>query len=252
MLRIENLRVNIGEKEILHDINLEIEEGEIHVLFGPNGSGKTTLLMTIMGFPNYRVLEGKIFLKGEDITHLPPHERAKRGIGISFQRPPTIRGLKTRKMAELANLCSDETANIDEIASNLNLEGFLDRDINYGFSGGELKRTELLQLLAQNPDLVLLDEPESGVDLENIALIGEAINCLLEKDISCKERRLRPKKSSLIISHTGYILDYVNADKGYVMCEGSIGCSGQPHELLDTIRKLGYEECIACQLQIPI
>ena len=223
-----------------------MKENEIHALFGPNGSGKTSLLMAIMGIPPYRVTEGEILFKGEDITNLPVNERARRGIGLSFQRPPTIRGLRTRTMVEL---CSQGKADTEALASSLGLKEFLDRDVNYGFSGGEIKRTELLQLLAQDPNLVLIDEPESGVDLESIALIGAAINRLLRRDVRLRERKEMPLKTGLIITHTGHILDYVKVDRAHVMCHGRIGCSGHPRELLEEIRKMGYEECIRCHLQ---
>jgi len=243
---VEGLSVSVEEREILHRVNLEIKDGEVHALFGPNGSGKTSLLMAIMGVPSYRVREGRIFFKGEDITNLPLDERARRGIGLLFQRPPTIRGLRTRKLVEI---CSRGRADVEELASYLELGKFLDRDVNYGFSGGEIKRAELLQLLAQDPDLALIDEPESGVDLESVVLIGEAINHLLKKDIHLRERRKIPKKAGLIVTHTGHILDYVRVDRAYVMCDGRIGCSGHPQELLEQIRKMGYEECIRCHLQ---
>jgi len=173
VLRIEGLQVKIGDREVLGQINLEIKPGETHILFGPNGSGKTSLLMTIMGYPQYKVTAGKIFFKDVDITGLPVDERAKLGIGMSFQRPPTIHGLKTRQMVEI---CGNGKAEVEKLARKLNFTDFLERDINAGFSGGEIKRSELLQLMAQNPDLLLFDEPESGVDLENISLIGNAIS----------------------------------------------------------------------------
>jgi Fe-S cluster assembly ATP-binding protein len=133
---------------------------------------------------------------------------------------------------------------INKLAERADLGDFLERDINYGFSGGEVKRSELMQLLAQKPELTLLDEPESGVDLVNIALIGELMNELLEKSCPIPER----KCMGLIITHTGHILDYVNARTGYVMCDGTIGCTGDPHEMLATIREKGYDECINCYL----
>ncbi|HXY74935.1 MAG TPA: ATP-binding cassette domain-containing protein, partial [Dehalococcoidales bacterium] len=162
--------------------------------------------------------------------------------GMSFQRPPVVRGVKTRDMvlASLRDRANVET--VDLLAKRTDLESFLDRDINYGFSGGEIKRSELMQLLAQRPDLVLLDEPESGVDLENIALIGKLINELLEKE---SHMRLRTSMG-LIITHTGHILDYVNARNGYIMLEGTIGCMGDPHEILKEIKEKGYEECARC------
>jgi Fe-S cluster assembly ATP-binding protein len=241
MLEIENLSVSVEGKEILHDINLRIKTGETHVLFGPNGAGKSTLLSAIMGFPKYRVVKGRIVFHDQDITNLPMDERARLGIGISFQRPPVVRGVKTHDMVT-ACLRGRDGDTITQLAEKADLADFLERDINYGFSGGEVKRSELMQLLAQRPELVLLDEPESGVDLVNISLIGKLINELLEKDCPIRNR----KCMGLIITHTGYILDYVNARTGYVMCDGMIGCEGDPHEMLATIKEKGYKKCITC------
>ncbi len=242
MLEIKNLAVAVEDREILHDVSLTIRTGETHILFGPNGSGKTTLLMAIMGFPKYRVVRGSITFHGRDITALSVDERARLGIGISFQRPPVVRGVKTRDMvgACLGSRASEDS--IITLAEKTNLADFLSRDINYGFSGGEIKRSELMQLLAQRPELVLLDEPESGVDLENIVLIGELMNELLEKDCPIKQRTCM----GLIITHTGHILDYVHARTGHIMCNGAIGCDGDPHEMLKTIKEKGYEECVSC------
>ena len=241
LLEIKGLKVAVGDKEILHGVNLSLRAGETNVIFGPNGSGKTTLLMTIMGFPRYRVVEGEILFASKDITRLPVDERARLGIGLLFQRPPVVRGVKTRDMVA-ACLRGRDGNEVEQLAERANLLDFLDRDINHGFSGGELKRSELLQLLAQGPDLALLDEPESGVDLENIALIGRLINELLEKAHPMRNRR----RSGLIISHTGHILEYVNARTGYIMCEGKIICEGDPHEMLETIKQRGYQECVKC------
>jgi len=131
---------------------------------------------------------------------------------------------------------------IAEMAKKLNLDTFLDRDVNLGFSGGEIKRSELLQLLAQRPEFVMLDEPDSGVDLVNIGLVGSTINELLEKEKKTIERT----KSGLIITHFGNILDFVKADKAYVMMKGKMLCQGNPIELLEDIRKNGYGECMTC------
>jgi Fe-S cluster assembly ATP-binding protein len=244
-LSIKQLTVEVEGKEILHNINLEMKLGETYVLFGPNGSGKTTLLMAIMGFPKYRVTKGKIIFKGQDITKLPLDERARLGIGMSFQRPPVVRGVKTRDMVAACLKGQENEERIKQLAEKANLSDFLDREINYGFSGGEIKRSELMQLMAQKPTLTLIDEPESGVDLVNIALIGELLNGLLEKDCPIPER----KCMGLIITHTGHILDYVSARTGYVMCGGVIGCEGDPREILATIREKGYQECISCFLK---
>ena len=125
----------------------------------------------------------------------------------------------------------------------LHLTEHLDRNLNEGFSGGEMKRSELLQLMVQRPGLVLIDEPESGVDLENIALVGEAINALLGKEDKVKD----PKRGAIIITHTGYILDYVNADEGYIVYEGVLVCGGNPRDILSEIKKHGYRRCAACR-----
>ena len=244
MLEIKNLSVSVEDKRIIHDVNLTIQNGETHVLFGPNGAGKSTLLMAIMGFPKYRVTSGSISFKGKDITDLTVDERARLGIGMSFQRPPVVRGVKTRDMVAACLKGEGDGDAISKLAEKTDLIDFLERDINYGFSGGEIKRSELMQLMAQKPELTLLDEPESGVDLVNIALIGELMNDLLEKNCPIQYR----KCMGLIITHTGHILDYVNARTGYVMCDGTIGCVGDPHEMLSTIREKGYEECIKCYL----
>lgn len=245
MLELKGLSVTIEDKEILHDINLTIGQGETHVLFGPNGSGKTTLLMAIMGFPRYQITRGSIIFKGKDITSTPLDERARLGIGMSFQRPPVVRGVKTQDMVSASLGDRGDEATITTLAERANMTDLLDRDINYGFSGGEIKRSELMQLQAQRPELTLLDEPESGVDLVNIALIGELINELLEKGCHIRERRCM----GLIITHTGHILNYVNARTGYVMVNGRISCGGDPHEILATIKEKGYEECVRCILR---
>jgi len=250
MLTIEDLHVNIGDKEVLKGVNLEIKEGETFILFGPNGSGKTSLLMALMGFSGYDVAKGKISFKGEDITHAPMYERARLGIGMSFQRPPTIHGLRTRHLVEMCSRKGE--VNPDLLAETVNMTEFLDRDINAGFSGGEIKRSELLQLMAQQPDLVLFDEPESGVDMENMQLVGKVARDVLDgnfnltPDLSLKEHKARTKTAGLIITHTGYILDYVNADRGQVLYEGHLCCEGRPRDILDHIRQHGYKECVRC------
>ncbi|MBW2035934.1 MAG: ABC transporter ATP-binding protein [Deltaproteobacteria bacterium] len=249
MLQITDLQVKLGDKEILKHINLKIRPGETHVLFGPNGSGKTSLLMTIMGYPQYRITGGKILFKGEDITHMTVDERAKLGIGMSYQRPPTIHGVKTRQMVEI---CAGGKIDVEPLAKRMNLSELLDRDINDGFSGGEIKCSELLQLSAQNPDLFLFDEPESGVDLENISLVGNTICQLLQRDFRVnsqktqKNRHKERKKMGLIITHTGFILDYVTADKGQVLYNGILKCTSHPREIFKTISSVGYKECVKC------
>lgn len=250
MLKIEDLRVSIGDREVLRGINLHIREGETFILFGPNGSGKTSLLMTLMGFSGYTVTGGSITFRGQDITHMPMYERARLGIGMSFQRPPTIHGLKTR---HLVKMCArGREIDPEAMARKVNFEEFLERDINAGFSGGEIKRSELLQLMAQKPSLVLFDEPESGVDLENMQLIGKVVRRLLDGEVdlppgSCaKPLKCKLRTSGLIITHTGYILDYINADRGQVLYQGHLCCEARPRDILEHIRSYGYQECIKC------
>ena len=249
MLLIEELKVEVGGKEILQNVNLHVPPGETHILFGPNGSGKTSLMMTIMGFSGYKVTRGRIVFKGEDITHMPVHERARLGAGVLFQRPPTINGLSTRRMVEICG--NGRKMDVDAMSKRLNFQGFLDRDVNSNLSGGEIKRSELLQLAAQDPDLLLLDEPESGVDLESIVLLGDNINQLLNRGVknqpACQKSLLNAKpKSALVITHTGHILDYITADKGQVLYKGQLRCSRNAREILKWIREYGYEECVGC------
>lgn len=248
MLQVKDLSVAVEGKQILHDVNLSIGDGETHALFGPNGGGKTTLLMAIMGFPRYRVTKGHIIFKGQDITKLSLDERARMGIGMSFQRPPVVRGVKTRDVVTACLGSRGDGEIVGKMAQKLNMVELMDRDINYGFSGGEIKRSELLQLIAQSPDLVLLDEPESGVDLVNMALIGQMINELLQKGIGQHPQRPRTR-SGLIITHTGHILDYVHASKGYVLLNGTIPCERDALEVLDSIKQNGYEGCVKCLCQ---
>jgi Fe-S cluster assembly ATP-binding protein len=154
----------------------------------------------------------------------------------------------------MVDICSGNGTDAEGLAARVNFVDFLDRDINAGFSGGEIKRSELLQLLAQDPDLMLFDEPESGVDLENIPLVGETISQLLQRDVavdpekSQKELHEERTKMGLIITHTGFILDYVTADKGQVLYNGVLSCKSNPHEILNCIAELGYEECIRCTI----
>ncbi|MCE5287339.1 MAG: ABC transporter ATP-binding protein [Pelosinus sp.] len=248
MLKLENLSVAVNGRQILHDVNLHIKPGEVHVLFGPNGTGKSTLIGAIMGFARYKITDGKIYFNGQEITNLSVDERARRGLGVMIQRPPTLRGLSVR---EIVHICGKNDVDVELLADKTNMLEFLDRGVNDGFSGGEIKRSELLQLMAQQPDLLMLDEPESGVDIENIAVVGEAANYILErgskkKGKSIKKCRTNRHKSGLIITHTGHILEYVPADMAHVMYNGTLSCSGNPQEMLSCIHQKGYEECINC------
>lgn len=225
MLEIENLWVSTGEKEILKGVELTVGDEETHVLIGPNGAGKSCLAMTIMGIPVYTVEKGKIDFDSKDITTLPIHERAKLGIGMAFQNPPIIRGVKLRDIISL------HTKKVDDILSRAYLsQEFGSRDVNLGFSGGERKRSELAQLFAMKPKLLLLDEIDSGVDIESMELLGKEINSFLVG------------RSALIITHLGYILNYVRTDKAHILFDGKIALSGKPEEVLEKVKKRGFRE----------
>lgn len=249
LLEIEDLHVKAGNKHILKGINLSLQEGEVHAVFGPNGSGKTTLLHAIMGFAGYEV-RGRISFRGNDITGLPVNKRARLGLGMSFQRPPAIRGVKLRQL--ITSSAKSNGPLLEEYAQRLNMVDFLDREVNVGFSGGEIKRAELLQLILQDPDMVFLDEPESGVDLENIVLIGEYTNHVLGRrakpgtEKTMKEQHREFRKSGLLITHTGHILEHVDADAGHILMDGLIACKANPREMLRTIRDCGFQECYRC------
>ena len=210
-LEIDDLWVRIGEKQVLKGVDMSVGKGETHALFGPNGCGKTTLLSTIAGIPRYVVERGTITFKGVDITHMSMHERARLGIGIAFQHPPTIRGLKVLDMIKLCN----PQADAGKILEDLDFTEFADREVNRGFSGGEVKRSEMVQLLAQEPDFVMLDEPDSGVDLENIKVIGRAINILTQKDAKPSMRT----KSGVIMNPLRPHPRLLATDKTHVMIE---------------------------------
>jgi Fe-S cluster assembly ATP-binding protein len=241
LLEISGLHVAIGEREVLRGIDLTIGEGETHVLLGPNGGGKTTLLNSILGMPGYRVTEGSLKFRGTDLLPLTLDERARLGIGVAFQRPPAVRGVRLHQMMEVAARDQLSTEELEEISDALNVGSMLERDVNMGFSGGEAKRSEMAQLLAQRPDLSLFDEPESGVDLDNIAVVGHAMARLLKG-----ERASDPKRAGLIITHTGHILEYLNADVGHVLYTGKLVCQGNPRDLVDEISVQGFEKCVEC------
>jgi Fe-S cluster assembly ATP-binding protein len=243
LLEIKELCVAVDGQELLRQVNLIIPDGEVHTLLGPNGSGKTSLMMAIMGFGDYRVTHGQILFDGQDITELDLTERARLGIAVTQQRPPTIAGVKLRHVLDYATAgIPERVSEIDMLVSKTRMAPFLERDINRGLSGGEIKRSELLQLLAGQPRLAMVDEPDSGVDLESLAIVGEMINTLFSQDSPCPAKR----RAGLIITHTGHILDYVQVDKAHIMLNGAIVCSGNAYLILDIIREHGYEECARC------
>ena len=238
VLEIIDLHVSVAMKEIIKGMNLNVGKGEIHVIFGPNGSGKSTLLNAIMKLPGYSIDEGEIRIKSKNIKDMTTDEIANMGIGMSFQHPPKIKGVSLRNFLNAINRSED----LDDEIRALSMENFLERELNVGFSGGELKRAEVLKLYAQNPDLLLLDEPESGVDIENIAVISKAINKILQKETPMKLR----ERSAIIITHTGHILNYIDADVGHVFMDGKIVCTGNPKSIMAGIKKLGFAGCVAC------
>lgn len=242
-LRIEGLTVEVDNQRVLDDVNLAVPPGEVHVLFGPNGGGKTSLMLTIMGYPQYHVVAGRIYFGDQDITDLELSERAQLGIGIVHQRPPTIAGVTLGRLLSYA--AQGDRVDQERIAhwtAAANMEGFVRRDLNAGLSGGEIKRSEVLQVLAMQPEFVLLDEPDSGVDLEAIGLVSEMVNALLAYDADHPAKR----RSGLIITHAGHILDYVHVDRAHVMLDGTIGCTGNPQIVFEKIAECGYKECVRC------
>lgn len=233
-LEIDDLHVAVGSQRVVQGTDLTINKGELHVLFGPNGSGKSTLLSAIMQLPGYLITSGRISINGVDIAGLTTDAVARLGVGLSFQHPPNIHGVTLERFLQAINRSPD----IENGTRELGLEPFLSRDLNVGFSGGELKRAEILKLYAQAPDLLLIDEPESGVDIENIAVIARALNKMI------KPPRKR-NRSALIITHTGHILNKIQADVGHVFLDGKIVYTGEPGRMIDMIKKRGFREGVA-------
>jgi len=240
LLEVKNLTVKVEGKEILKDLSFNLKEGKSHILFGPNGSGKTTLISTIMGLPGYDVVSGQILFRGTDITHKGVDERAKLGIIVSFQNPPEITGVK---LGDLLKLCLGKSATEEftpeemEQIEAFRLTSFLNRDVNMGFSGGERKRSEILQLIFLKPQLLLLDEPDSGVDVESLRLISTAIQKYVESTGS----------SALIITHKGDIMEQIKASYGCILLSGKFHCFKDPMRIYADIKSVGYEECVACR-----
>ncbi|MBL3594430.1 ATP-binding cassette domain-containing protein [Rhodovulum sulfidophilum] len=231
MLEISDLCVEVAGQPVLHDINLSLGEGELHVLLGPNGSGKSSLLATILGLPGYRITRGEIRFDGAPLRDLSLQERAELGIGMAFQRPPSMGGVSVSAFAAALGA----TDILESEAAALDLSDFVTRDMNVGFSGGEIKRWEILKLFLQDPRLMLFDEPESGVDLEHVSAIGQAIRRITRSN----DRKGRPR-AGLVITHTGLILNYVEADRAHIMKGGRLLHSGEPEALFRHIQSHGY------------
>ena len=239
LLNIKNLKVNVGEKEILKGIDLTINENETHVLMGPNGTGKSTLGYAVMGNPKYEITGGSITFKGEDITELAVNERAKRGIFLSFQTPIEVPGVtlsgfirsglerKTGKRIRFFEF----KKKLAETMELLNMDpSYADRDLNVGFSGGEKKKAEILQMLMLEPSLAILDETDSGLDVDAVRTVSKGISLYKE----------RCQGSLIIITHSTRILQSLTVDKAHVMEKGVIVKNGGG-ELVDEINEKGFE-----------
>ena len=238
LLQINNLHAAIEEKELLHGVALEVNAGETHVLLGPNGAGKSTLGYTIMGSPTYAVTEGSIVFDGEDITKLPADKRAKMGIFLSFQTPVEIPGItlsnflrnaleqRTGERIKLWDFKKKMQATMDVLHMDY---AYADRDLNVGFSGGEKKKAEILQLLMLKPRLAILDETDSGLDVDAVRTVSKGIEAF-QADKSA---------SLLIITHNAAILSALKVDAVHILAGGKIVAEGGP-ELVDKITKEGF------------
>jgi Fe-S cluster assembly ATP-binding protein len=241
LLEIRNLHVRAGEKEILKGVDLTIEEGQIHALMGPNGSGKSTLANAIMGHPGLDVTEGQIVFRGEDVTAMDPDERARKGVFMAFQYPVSVPGLTVTKYLRTVMNAHREERGEDpvplkefrktvEAAMELTEvpREFSSRYLNEGFSGGEKKRMEILQLALQKPALAVLDETDSGLDIDALRIVAHGVNTLKGPDMGV-----------LIITHYQRILHMVEPDFVHVLYQGRIVKEGGP-ELVTTLEEKGY------------
>lgn len=238
LLRIENLHVSVGKKELLHGINLTVNSGEVHAIMGVNGSGKSTLLHTIMGNPAYTVTEGHIFFRGEDITDLTTDKRARKGIFLSFQSPVSVAGITTENFIRTAkSIISGKQQRLfpfkrlmkqrmTELAMD---ESYAGRYLNDGFSGGERKKNEILQMRILDPALAMLDETDSGLDVDAVRIVADNI------------RKYHNGNNALImITHLNQLLKFVPPDKVHVLIGGRIVKEGGA-ELVDEIEDHGFD-----------
>ena len=242
MLKIENLHVSIEGKEILKGVNLEVKTGEIHAIMGPNGSGKSTLSSVIAGSEDYEVTKGNIFFKDENIEDLSAEERAHRGVFMSFQYPVEIPGitvtnfiktainsnLKARGLKEMP--ASEMLKKIREKAKLLEIDSrFLSRSLNEGFSGGEKKRNEIFQMAMLEPTLAILDETDSGLDIDALRIVASGVNKLKNKD-----------NATIVITHYQRLLDHIIPDFVHVLQDGKIVKSGNK-DLALQLEEKGYD-----------
>ena len=240
LLEIRNLHAGIGDTQILKGIDLSIAPGEIHAIMGRNGSGKTTAANIIMGHPDFEVEEGEVLLSGDNLLELEPWERAREGVFLSFQYPQAVPGLQVGNFLRksVASIRGEEAAKgadfrreLNEAMDTLKIpRNFLSRYVNDGFSGGEKKRFEILQLLLLKPKLAILDETDSGLDIDGIKTVAAGINAAVRGTDS----------GALIITHYSRILEHVQPDKIHVLIGGQIVATGGP-ELATQLEERGYE-----------
>ena len=239
-LEIRDLHVRIEEREILRGVDLDISRGEIHALMGPNGSGKSTLASTLMGHPSYEITEGTIVFKGEDITEAEPHERAHAGLFLAFQYPVSIPGVSVANFLRMAiNANREEPIQVKEFRTQLQHaidlldvdRSFTSRHLNDGFSGGEKKRAEILQMAMLAPDIAILDETDSGLDIDALRTVAEGVQRLHD------EQGL----GALIITHYQRILHYVKPEFVHILMDGRIVLEGGV-ELVERLEREGYDQ----------
>jgi Fe-S cluster assembly ATP-binding protein len=242
LLEVKDLQVSINSNQILKDLNITIHSGEIHAIMGPNGSGKSTLSKVLAGHPAYKIINGNIFFKGNSILNLEPEERAHLGIFLAFQYPIEIPGVSNEDFLRLAYNAKQKFNNKPEVDplefltivnEKLDLVEmspiFLSRNVNEGFSGGEKKRNEILQMILLDSELCVLDETDSGLDIDALKLISKAINVFMDK-----------KKSIILITHYQRLLDYIKPNFVHVMQNGKIIKTGNS-ELAKELELKGYE-----------
>jgi Fe-S cluster assembly ATP-binding protein len=240
LLRINNLFVSVIDKPVLYDIVLNINPGAIHAIMGPNGSGKSSLAYALMGHPSYQVTAGAVMLNGVDVLNLPVHERAKHGLFLSFQHPCEIPGVSVASFLKEAYMAvtgvhiavADFQKLLIERCEQLSIDPlFTARGLNEGFSGGEKKRLELLQLLMLKPKVAILDEIDSGLDIDSLKIVAAGIELA---------RKENPAMSIVLITHYQRILNYIVPDQVHVLCEGRIVASGDAQVARDLEAK-GYD-----------